>query len=444
MEIEVSELREDAQRLVQNRNFRRLWSAQILSQIAQNLLNFALIIRVFDLAQGTRLANIAVALVILAFGIPSIFFAAAAGVYIDHWNRKKVLVITNALRGLLVLGFPFVEHNLSLLLLLCFTIASITQFFVPAEAAVLPKIVREKDLLRANSLFIFTMYASFIVGYSGSAPVITAFGNQGPYFVTAFMFVLATLLVLALPNLKAEKKSEVPFKQVLRTTQAEIISNFHIIRGNRNLSYPILQITLTQATIGVIVALAPALSLALLHEPLKNAAHVIIIPAGLGLVAGIASVGYIASKVTKVRLMAIGFIFAASSLMLLGLTGALNKHIHGHQLASGPVVAVIVASLVFILGFMNAIISSSAQTILQENTTDASRGKVFGALGMAINIAATLPILFAGILASLSSSTKVIFGIGAGLLIYGLYQFATVRKHEALEHELAPAEACIK
>ena len=438
---EVEELRDDAERLVKNRNFRRLWSAQILSQIAQNLLNFALIIRVFDLAQGTKLANIAVALVILAFGIPSIFFAAAAGVYIDHWNRKKVLVITNALRGLLVLGFPFVEHNLALLLLLCFTIASITQFFVPAEAASLPKIVREKDLLRANSLFIFTMYASFIVGYSGSAPVITAFGNNGPYFVTAFMFALATLLVSLLPVMKAEKRSEVPFKHVLRTTQKEISSNLRIIRGNRNLSYPILQITLTQATIGVLVALAPALSLALLHEPLKNAAHVLIIPAGIGLVAGIASVGYIVTKITKVRLMATGFVFAASSLMLLGLTGALNKPIHGHTLVSNSVVAVIVATLVLILGFMNALISSSAQTILQENTTDDTRGKVFGALGMAINIAATLPILFAGILASLSSVTRVIFGIGSGLLIYALYQFATVRKHEALEQEYSKSES---
>jgi MFS family permease len=441
MAKEGADRRLGEERLAHNRNFRRLWSAQILSQIAQNLLNFALIIRVFDLAQGTRVANIAVALVILAFGIPSIFFAAAAGVYIDHWNRKKVLVITNALRGILVLGFPFVEHNLFLLLLLCFIIASITQFFAPAEAASLPKIVREKDLLRANSLFIFTMYASFIVGYSGSAPVITAFGNQGPYFVTAFMFALATVLVSLLPTIKAEKNTEVPFKEVIRTTQSEIRSNFRIIRGNRNLSYPILQLTLTQATIGVLIALAPALSLALLHEPLKNASHVLIIPAGIGLVSGIATVGYIASKITKVRLMAIGFIFAASSLMLLGLTGALNKHVHGHQLASGPVVALIVATLVLILGFMNALISSSAQTILQENTTDESRGKVFGALGMAINIAATLPILFAGILASLSSVTKVIFGIGLGLLLYGIYQFATVRKHELLEHETpVPAE----
>ena len=214
MAIEAVERRVEAERLAHNRNFRRLWSAQILSQIAQNLLNFALIIRVFELAQGTRVANIAVALVILSFGVPSIFFAAAAGVYIDHWNRKKVLVVTNALRGVLVLGFPFVEHNLALLLLLCFAIASITQFFAPAEAASLPKLVREKDLLRANSLFIFTMYASFIVGYSGSAPVITAFGNQGPYFVTAFMFGLSTLLVALLPTIKAEKTTEVPLKKL--------------------------------------------------------------------------------------------------------------------------------------------------------------------------------------------------------------------------------------
>src|ERR1700745_827284 len=94
-----------------NRNFTRLWSAQILSQIAQNLLNFALIIRVFDLAQGTRVANIAVALVILSFGVPSIFFAAAAGVYVDHWNKKAVLVVANFLRAFLVLGYLIFEHN---------------------------------------------------------------------------------------------------------------------------------------------------------------------------------------------------------------------------------------------------------------------------------------------------------------------------------------------
>ena len=71
---------EKAVSLIRNRNFARLWGSQVLSQVAQNLLNFALVIRVFDLAQHTRFANISVALLILSFGIPSIFFPAAAGV----------------------------------------------------------------------------------------------------------------------------------------------------------------------------------------------------------------------------------------------------------------------------------------------------------------------------------------------------------------------------
>src|SRR5262245_2749946 len=100
----------DAVSVARNPHFNRLWGAQILSQIDQNLLNFALIIRVFQLAEGTRLANVSVALLILSFGIPSIFFAAAAGVYVDHWNKKVVLVTANFLRAGLVLGYLAFEH----------------------------------------------------------------------------------------------------------------------------------------------------------------------------------------------------------------------------------------------------------------------------------------------------------------------------------------------
>src|SRR5262249_55297374 len=113
--------------VARNANFNRLWAAQVLSQIAQNLLNFALIIRVYQLAQGTRFANISVALLILSFGIPSIFFAAAAGVYVDHWNKKVILVTANVLRAVLVLGYLLFERNLIMVLLLSFAISSITQ-----------------------------------------------------------------------------------------------------------------------------------------------------------------------------------------------------------------------------------------------------------------------------------------------------------------------------
>ena len=186
--------------LLRNGAFSRLWGSQKLSQVAQNLLNFALIIRVFELAQHTRFANVSVALLVLSFGVPSIFFAAAAGIYVDHWNRKKVLIVANIVRAVLVLGYLFFEQNLIMVLLLSFLISTATQFFAPAEAASIPVLVGERQLLKANSLFIFTMYASFIFGYSGSAPVIAWFGPHGPYIVTAVMFGLATMLVTALPD----------------------------------------------------------------------------------------------------------------------------------------------------------------------------------------------------------------------------------------------------
>jgi MFS family permease len=418
--------------LIRNRDFTRLWGAQVLSQIAQNLLNFALIIRVFELAQGTRLANLSVALLILSFGVPSIFFAAAAGVYVDHWNRRTVMLVSNLLRAILVLGYLAFEHNLAIVLLLSFVISSITQFFAPAESASIPVLVGEKNLLRANSLFIFTLYASFIIGYSASAPVIAAFGDDGPYYITSIMFLLATLLVFLLPTIRAKIREHVHLRDVIRSTKGQVVRNWQLIRANHNLSFPIGQLTITQGTVGILLALAPALSLAVLDTPIQNASHVLIIPAGLGMVLGVLAVGQMVGRSNKLRVISLGLIVASATLMLVGLSGQLHRVFHGSQVATTGEIAFFVASLILILGFMNAAVSAAAQTLLQENTTDESRGKVFGALNMMINIAATLPILFAGILADLTSVTKVITALGALLLIFAIAQYRNLSRRGLL------------
>jgi MFS family permease len=413
-------------------NFNRLWGAQALSQVAQNLLNFALIIRVFQLAQGTRFANISVALLILSFGVPSIFFAAAAGVYVDHWNKKIVLVAANFLRAVLVLGYLIVQHNLLLVLLLSFLISSITQFFAPAEASSIPALVHKNRLLRANSLFVFTLYASFIVGYSASAPVIAVWGPNGPFFATSLMFLLAGALVSLLPSIKVVDKSVMPFWRIVRYTGHEILRNWNLIRRNHNLSFPILQLTITQASLGVLLALAPALAIAILHTPIQDTSQYLIIPAGAGMVAGIVCIGQLVKRYSKARVIAIGLMIAATALVLLGFSSDLTRGIQKVPFGETTKVGLIVASLVLVLGFMNAAVSAAAQTILQENTTDETRGKVFGALNMMINIAATLPILFAGAIADLTSVNTVITGLGVLLLVFAILQFMWLRRNHKL------------
>src|SRR5450755_2673744 len=128
--------------VIRQPNFAKLWSSQILSQVAFNLLNFALIIRVFDLSRHTHFANLAVGLLVLSFGLPSIFLAAVAGVYVDRWDRRRIMIICNCLRTLLVPLYIVAQNRLVFILILSFVISSITQFFTPAEAASIPKVVK--------------------------------------------------------------------------------------------------------------------------------------------------------------------------------------------------------------------------------------------------------------------------------------------------------------
>ena len=113
-------------RTIRQVNFAKLWSAQILSQVAQYLLNFALIILVYDLTAGSKFGNFSVSLVVLSFTIPSILFAPAAGTYVDYWDRKKVLLYSNLIRTILALIYIVSLDNLYAILLLTFLTSTVT------------------------------------------------------------------------------------------------------------------------------------------------------------------------------------------------------------------------------------------------------------------------------------------------------------------------------
>lgn len=416
--------------LFKNFNFLKLWGSQLLSQIASNLLNFALIIRVFELAQGTRYANVAVSLLILSFGIPSIFFAVYAGAYIDHLDRKKVMIASNLLRAGLVLCFLIgaVESSLWAVYLLIFIISTITQFFIPAEGAALPNVVGKKDLMPANSLFIFTIYASFLLGYSLAGPVVAGLGPNAAYYTTSAAFALAAILSAFLPALRATDKKHVGLLDLANKVAASLRVNVAKILKSHELLFPILQLTIAQGMTNVIIVLAPALSVLLLQRSLSQATYILVLPAGIGMIGGAVLIGQLFRDSDKAKLINIGLFCAGFGLIIFGL---LNKFVPFHYLV--PVVAAVALAL----GFVNALVSVSAQTILQLNSTDETRGQIFGALNMMINIAATLPVLLAGVSADLVSPTTVLIAAGVLILIYAFFQQNYFRKYHLKTVDIA-------
>ncbi|MBW4061390.1 MFS transporter [Candidatus Saccharibacteria bacterium] len=411
--------------------FNCLWTSQILSQVAINLLNFALIINVYNTTGGKHYANIVISLLVLSYGLPSIFFSAIAGALVDRWNTRYALLGSNLLRaGLVLLYLPF-HHNLWLILALTFVISSVGQVFVPAESSMIPSLVSKENLLSANSLFVFSLYASFIVGYAVAAPVIAVFGELGPYLITAAMFTLATLALLGLPRsiTPARMPKKDPGVVGRQSFSSELSLGMRVIRSDKWLGFAIRQLTITQGIVSIILTLAPALSLGLLHLPLQHSSQYLIIPAGLGMVAGVAGVSHLAKRWSKIRVLEVGLVLAGAALMLLGLTGLLYQPHHGHFIVPASRIGPIVAVMVFVLGMLNAIISSTAQTLLQEKATEETRGKVFGTMNMFINLAATVPILVTGILADLIKVTTVVTILGGLVVAYGLVQLAQLKRY---------------
>ena len=402
-----------------NRQFLKLWGAQLASQIAAQLLNYALVIRIFNIAQGTRYANSAVSLLIVAIAIPAVLFAVPAGAFVDQRDRKRVLVWSNALRAMLVPLFIFFDTQVIAIYVIALLISVFSQFFVPAEGAALPRLVHKDQLTVANSLFIFTLNASFIIGYSLAAPIIGKAGIQAVYISVTLAFVIALLFSLSLPAMAPLEKVKFRVTNMLAAVRRDLQHHFrHIIR-TRTLLFPILLISIAQTMVGVIAALSPALSQALFKADLSQTGHWLIIPAGVGLIVGSVLAGKLLTRISKVRLAYIA-IFTASGLLIWL---AILPHIFSGDQAQ-PYVAV----TTFILGLFDAIILVSAQTLLQLASTDRLRGQIFGTLNMMINVAALLPVFLAGILADIFSPLTVLAGMGTTLAMIGLLFILIFRK----------------
>src|SRR5438270_6564285 len=161
-------------RVLKNRSFLLLWLAQLLSQIVFNAANYGVIAIVTAISHSTLLVGFA----IISFTLPAVPFSLIAGVYVDHLDKRRVLWVSNALRGastgLIVLALLWNPHTVIPLYFLAFATSLITQFFTPAEASAIPLLVDKKELAPALPLFSITFTIAQVLGFLLLGGLITA------------------------------------------------------------------------------------------------------------------------------------------------------------------------------------------------------------------------------------------------------------------------------
>ncbi len=398
--------------VIKNHNFRNLWLGQITSQIAVNMLSFILVIRVYQ----ETYSNFAVSILLLAFGIPAIFFGVIAGGLVDHFDKRDVLVVCNLLRVFALMAFFIFSTNLIMIYLFTVIFSFITQAFIPAEAPSIPELVPSKDLLAANSLFTISYYCSMVFGFIMSGPALKLFGSPHVYLAMSVLMLIATLFVYYLPKLgNKEKKSFLTFSIIGKTIKEGIF----FIKNNRRVKQALILMTFAQALIMTLSVLAPGFADRVLEIELTDSSYLMMGPAAIGLILGALLVGGIGRRFLKSFLILWGILVTGIMLVILSFLSAW-RFWHLPQLLS----MIICLLTVFFLGFFNSFITVPANTVLQEDTEGEMRGRVYGVLTSATGGISVLPVLFSGILADTMGIGVTLFTLGIAILLVGGYKYS--------------------
>lgn len=417
-------------RVLSIRPFLFLWCAEVFSQVAVNMMNFVLIIVVFKLTHSST----AVAGVILSYTIPSILFGMLAGVYVDRWNKKRVLFFTNVLRMFFLFVLAFFHSDLLFVYFLSFVISIVTQFFIPAETPMIPLLVQNKYLVPANALFGMGVYGSVLIAYALSGPFLLLLGLTNVLILLGVFFFVAAVFVTLIrtPSIAArEQKPIVPDLRVSISLKNEIKAVIHVMLKTREIYQSISFLAISQLIILILAVIGPGFASQIVGVSVEQFPLLFVTPAALGMVVGMVLVGNYFPQYPKERLITIGMLISAIGLLIMpyGSKVASRGFVHNLNAYLPAIVSIdilhILMVLAFALGLANAFVFVPSNTILQEKTSDEFRGKVYGALNALIGVVSLLPVIIVGELADIFGVGRVLTGLGivlAGIAVYRIFQ----------------------
>ncbi|MDP2637506.1 MAG: MFS transporter [Candidatus Levybacteria bacterium] len=426
--------RNDILRVLKIKSFSLMMLSEFFSQLAFNMQHFVLIFIIYGLTRS----NTAVSGMILSFMVPAVLFSVITGVYVDRWNKKKILLYTHIIRSVLILPFLFSDLHLGFIYILTFLIAVATQFFIPAESAIIPQLVPRKLIVSANAVFAFGLYGSTFLGYILSGPILLLLGQTSTIIFLVALFVVSAFFV-------AMMKFEDKKKKVLSDDSNRQLSNnpfsiakeaseiFHFIRKARKVMHALFMLTIAQAVIFMFAVLTPGYVTTILEEPLESLSLILIAPAGLGLGLGAIILGSMGKRIKNKWVSAVGFMIVGIVFVILPLAGRFASYgfIHGlnnflPQILDINILHVIVV-LAFIIGFSISLVFIPSNATIQIETNEEMRGRMYGLLSSLIGAVSFLPVVLAGGLADLIGVGAVITGVGALMIILSIFYLFLIK-----------------
>jgi len=406
--------------VIREKNFLFLWLGQIISQFGDKFAMMALVGLASKRSPGSayELAKLFIYIIIPVFLVGPI-----AGVYCDRWSRKWTMIVSDVVRGLLILlialYWVIVPDLKPVFPVYCmvFLIFSVTRFFIPAKMSIVPELVSGDKLLKANSLMHTTgMIASALgFGLGGIIVSLPRVGVKGSLIIDALTFFISALLVFFVKKKEVIQKTKESIYDIGRNVKNiikysvldEIVHGVKHIIAHKRMHFVIGLLFILASGIGashvvIIVFIQNALS------SVTKDLGLLVMFFGIGLFFGAIFYSKVGERFSKVKAiflsLVLGGIFLIQFAVLVNLFQSFFT----------------AATVALFFGVSVSPILISSNTIVHELIPEEVHGRVFSSLEAVMHLAYLIFMLISAILAEFINSFYILLAVGSVFIVVGL------------------------
>lgn len=398
-------------RILRQPNFARLWLGGLISMIGDWILIVGLPFEIYR-RTGSTLAS---GLMVLSFLIPSILLGSIAGVFVDRWDRRRLMVIINLVLAVAILPLLWIDAlGIWIAYAVLFTLSCLEQLFGPAEGALLPNLLEhpDDDLVTANALNGMNNHLARLIGPVIGGVVVATGGLTAIALIDAVSFVVAAALIWSIraPRTRAARPDTLEHQAATawRRLLHEWRDGLRLVWRHPVLRALLAFFVITRIGEGLTATLFVPWATDALRDGGSTGYGLLLATQAIGGLAGAVVIGRMGSRIDPLRLVILSaLIFGIIDLGLFTYP-AIYPYI-------APALIVMV-----IVGVPGAGMMAGIHTLEQRLASDSHRGRVIGALGAIGAVGSLIGAVGAGILGESVPIVPLLIVQGSGYVIGGL------------------------
>lgn len=403
--------------VIKKRDFFLLWFGQIISQFGERVTQMALIGLVYHFRPGS---SIILAKMLSLAIIPVFLISPVAGVYVDRWDKRKTMYISDLIRASFILSVPIlllISKSLWLVYIPLFLSFCIGRFFIPAKMAIVPTLVEKEEFFLANSLVSITAMIAAVLGFGIGGIIVEKIGPQRAFIFNGITFLISSVLIFFM---KTETKkpafelndlfnlSKQAWLNIKKSFVFEIKEGFKYILASQETRYAAKVFSVLFAVVGALYTVLIVFFQEIFSSATKQVGGLAMALA-IGLFLGSLLYGRIAKKFSTRQ--TINFCLLISN-AYLGVFASILR-IYPNKLFA----------FIFcvILGVIAAPIFVAVNTLIHKESKDEFWGRIFSSLEVIIHLAFLVFMFIASYCAELMTPYTIILSVSIIVVVLALF-----------------------